>query len=146
MSAEEAVAASDLLRWAETLSGVARTGLGFTKSLYEQERFEEVLKVAADIRVAAGHELEAEVLVDNELSHAATVIEVRAPDAVGLLWRITRALHDLDLDITSAKVQTIHSDVVDSFYVQSADGRKVTDRTYLDEVERAIFYALGIDV
>ncbi len=42
-----------LLRWSEALAGIARTGLGFTESLYEQERFEEVLKVAADIRVAA---------------------------------------------------------------------------------------------
>ena len=40
-----------LLRWSESLSGIARTGLGFTESLYEQERFEEILKVAADIRV-----------------------------------------------------------------------------------------------
>jgi ADP-ribose pyrophosphatase YjhB (NUDIX family) len=43
----------DLLRWSEALSGIARTGLGFTDSLYERERFEEVLKVAADIRYAA---------------------------------------------------------------------------------------------
>lgn len=41
---------ADLLRWAESLSGIARTGLGFTQSLYEKERFEEVLAVAADIR------------------------------------------------------------------------------------------------
>ena len=38
-----------LLRWAESLSGIARTGLGFTQSQYERERFEEVLKIAADI-------------------------------------------------------------------------------------------------
>ncbi|MEY2565851.1 MAG: hypothetical protein QOE35_380 [Actinomycetota bacterium] len=62
-----AVSAQDLLRWSEALSGIARTGLGFTESLYEKERFEEVLKVAADIRVAAGHELEAEVLVEEWL-------------------------------------------------------------------------------
>ena len=43
----------DLVRWAETLSGIARTGLGFTQSLYERERFEEVLAVAGDIRAAA---------------------------------------------------------------------------------------------
>ena len=61
--------ARDLLRWSEALSGIARTGLGFTKSLYERERFEEVLKVAADIRAAAGHELEAEVLVEEWLEH-----------------------------------------------------------------------------
>jgi ADP-ribose pyrophosphatase YjhB (NUDIX family) len=45
-----------LLRWSETLSGIARTGLGFTESLYEQERFEEILKVAADIRFEADEE------------------------------------------------------------------------------------------
>jgi ADP-ribose pyrophosphatase YjhB (NUDIX family) len=55
---DERVTQSDLLRWSETLSGIARTGLGFTESLYERERFEEVLAVAADIRVAAGFALD----------------------------------------------------------------------------------------
>ncbi|HEY7931391.1 MAG TPA: NUDIX hydrolase N-terminal domain-containing protein [Acidimicrobiales bacterium] len=40
-----------LLRWAESLAGVARTGLGFTQSQYERERFEEILKIAGDIKV-----------------------------------------------------------------------------------------------
>src|SRR6187200_1633678 len=44
----------DLLRWSEALAGIARTGLGFTDSQYERERFEEVLAVAADIHHAAG--------------------------------------------------------------------------------------------
>lgn len=56
-----------MLRWSEALAGIARTGLGFTKSLYERERFEEVLRVAADMRVAAGHELESELLVEEWL-------------------------------------------------------------------------------
>ena len=56
--------AGDLLRWAETLSAIARTGLAFTKSLYEQERFDEVLKVAADIRASAVEEAQAETLYD----------------------------------------------------------------------------------
>jgi len=60
--------AADMLRWAEALSGIARTGLGFTQSLYERERFEEVLKVAADIRAAAIEEAEADVLFDEWLS------------------------------------------------------------------------------
>ncbi len=61
------LAASDLLRWAETLSGIARTGLGFTESLYERERFDEVLRVAADIRAAALEEAEAGVLYEEWL-------------------------------------------------------------------------------
>ena len=63
----DVVTGQDLLRWSETLAAIARTGLGFTESGYERERFEEVLKVAADIRVAAGHELEAEVLAEEWL-------------------------------------------------------------------------------
>jgi ADP-ribose pyrophosphatase YjhB (NUDIX family) len=64
---EDSVAASDVLRWAETLSAIARTGLGFTQSLYERERFEEVLKVACDIRAAAVEEAEAEALYEEWL-------------------------------------------------------------------------------
>jgi ADP-ribose pyrophosphatase YjhB (NUDIX family) len=54
---------TDLIRWSEALSGIARTGLGFTESLYERERFEEVLAVAADIRHHAGltHDPQAQV-------------------------------------------------------------------------------------
>lgn len=50
----------DLLRWAESLAGIAKTGLGFTESLYERERFEEVLAIASDIRVAAGTDYDGE--------------------------------------------------------------------------------------
>lgn len=48
----------ELLRWAEALAATAQTGLGFTDNLYERERFEEVLAIAADIRshVAGGLE------------------------------------------------------------------------------------------
>ncbi len=56
--------ALDMVRWSETLAAIARTGIGFTCSLYERERFEEVLKVAADIQVAAGQpEADASTLV-----------------------------------------------------------------------------------
>ncbi len=47
---DRSVNSQELLRWAESLAGIARTGLGFTQSQYERERFEEVLAVAADIR------------------------------------------------------------------------------------------------
>ena len=47
----------ELARWSEALAAIARTGLGFTESLYERERFEEVLNVAADIKAAANEVL-----------------------------------------------------------------------------------------
>jgi ADP-ribose pyrophosphatase YjhB (NUDIX family) len=49
----ELPSARDLARWSSTLAAIARTGLGFTQNLYERERFEEVLHVAADIKAAA---------------------------------------------------------------------------------------------
>lgn len=61
-------ASPDLLRWSEALAGIARTGLAFTDNLYERERFEEVLHVAADIRVAAGYDLEPAPVVMEWLS------------------------------------------------------------------------------
>lgn len=48
----------EMIRWSEALAGIARTGLGFSENLYERERFEEVLHVAADIRIAAAARLE----------------------------------------------------------------------------------------
>lgn len=43
------VDAHTLNRWAEALSGIARTGLAYTTSSYEVERYHEILAVAADI-------------------------------------------------------------------------------------------------
>lgn len=63
-SAPGPVTQADLIRWYQTLAGIARTGLGFTQSLYERERFEEVLAVAADIRahVEAGVDTDTQVV------------------------------------------------------------------------------------
>ena len=60
--------ARDLARWSASLAGIARTGLAFTESLYERERYEEVLHVAADIRSAA-EELDDAVEVARETDH-----------------------------------------------------------------------------
>ena len=63
------VSAQELRRWSEALAAIARTGLGFTESLYERERFEEVLKVAADIAAAsaAGGDADPDQLVQEWL-------------------------------------------------------------------------------
>lgn len=60
--------ARDLARWSASLAGIARTGLAFTENLYERERYEEVLHVAADIRAAA-EELENTAAVERETDH-----------------------------------------------------------------------------
>jgi [protein-PII] uridylyltransferase len=81
------------------------------------------------------------VVFANDASASSTVIEVRVPDRIGVLYRITKAIADIGLDIRHATVQTIGPEVVDTFYVQSA-GTKVTNADYLAEIERALLHAV----
>ncbi|MGH9019591.1 MAG: NUDIX hydrolase N-terminal domain-containing protein [Acidimicrobiales bacterium] len=53
-----------LRRWAESLAGVAVTGIGFTESDFERERYEEVLHIAGDIKACAGAGLDGVVDAD----------------------------------------------------------------------------------
>jgi [protein-PII] uridylyltransferase len=85
----------------------------------------------------------ASVRFDNDDSADATVIDVHAPDGVGVLYAITRALADHDLDIRSARVQTMGHEVVDAFYVRDGSGSKITDAAVQAEIERAIVHALS---
>jgi [protein-PII] uridylyltransferase len=97
-------------------------------------------------RMPAAMRLVAEpsVRVDNTASGNSTVVEVRAPDRLGVLYRITRAFADLDLDIRSAKVATLGHEVVDSFYVRTTSGSKIEDRDHVRELERAILHQLSL--
>jgi [protein-PII] uridylyltransferase len=83
------------------------------------------------------------VAVDNEASDYSTVIEVGAPDRIGLLYDITSALADLTLDVHLAKVATYTDRVIDAFYVRDALGRKVTDQAQVAEIESTVRARLG---
>jgi [protein-PII] uridylyltransferase len=67
------------------------------------------------------------VTVDNEASDFSTVIEVGAPDRLGLLYDITRTFAELGIDVHLAKVATYEGRVIDSFYVRDALGPKLSD-------------------
>ena len=65
-------------------------------------------------------------LVDNA-STTATVVEVRAHDEPGLLWRIGRALGECGLNVHAARIETLGAEAVDVFYVTDATGGLLTD-------------------
>src|SRR5581483_11113669 len=85
----------------------------------------------------------ASVTFDNSASDDATVVDVETADGVGVLYRITRALAELDLDIRSARVQTMGTHVVDAFYLRDRHGRKIVEPATLAEIERAILHGLA---
>ncbi|WP_053701990.1 [protein-PII] uridylyltransferase [Streptomyces sp. WM6368] len=63
------------------------------------------------------------VTVVPEVSSLATVLEVRAPDAVGLLHRIGRALEAAGVRVRSAHVSTLGANAVDTLYVTTPEGK-----------------------
>ncbi|MDP9330800.1 MAG: HD domain-containing protein [Actinomycetota bacterium] len=78
------------------------------------------------------------VAVDNAASDFFTVIEIGAPDRIGLLYDITSALADLQLDVHLAKVATYTGRVIDTFYVRDALGRKFETPGQIEEVEDVV--------
>ncbi|HEY2443892.1 MAG TPA: [protein-PII] uridylyltransferase [Streptosporangiaceae bacterium] len=67
------------------------------------------------------------VTLIDDASRTATVVEVRAHDEPGLLWRMGRALGDCGLDVRAARVATLGAEAVDVFYVVDGSGRPVRD-------------------
>jgi [protein-PII] uridylyltransferase len=55
------------------------------------------------------------------------VVEVRAPDAPVVLYRVAHALSGTGLDIRSAVVATLGHEVVDVFYVLRSNGTPNAD-------------------
>ncbi len=67
------------------------------------------------------------VRVDHDASDFSTVLEIGAPDRMGLLYDITDVLSRDEIDVHLAKVATFGGRVVDAFYVRDELGRKLTD-------------------
>jgi [protein-PII] uridylyltransferase len=82
------------------------------------------------------------VRFDDAASATATVVEVHAPDRIGILYRVTRAFAELDLDVRTAKIQTMGDLIVDAFYVTHADGSLLTDEALRSELERSLLHAV----
>ena len=87
---------------------------------------------------AARSQVPVRVSVDNEASDFFTVIEVGAPDRIGLLFDVTRTFAELHLDVHLAKVATFGERVVDAFYVRDDLGRRLEDAGQVVELERAL--------
>ncbi len=75
-------------------------------------------------------------LVHLEAASDATVVEVRAPDDGGVLFRIVRTFTDLGLDIHQARAVTLGHEVVDTFYLRDRSGAPVDDRA--NEITAAV--------
>jgi len=86
--------------------------------------------------------VEPQVMIDNTLSDALTVIEVNGLDRPGLLYDVTREISDLNLDIASAHIATFGEKAVDVFYVSDLTGKKITSTSREGAIRERLIKAL----
>lgn len=82
------------------------------------------------------------VLIDNKASAEYTVLEVNGRDRPGLLYEITLALHELELQIHSAIIATYGEHVVDVFYIRGHHEAKIDDDARLRRIRARLLSVL----
>jgi [protein-PII] uridylyltransferase len=85
--------------------------------------------------------LETSILVDNSWSNQLTVIEASGLDRPGLLYDLTRAISDLNLNIASAHIGTFGERAVDVFYVTDLIGHKIANPSREAAIRRRLVAA-----
>ncbi|MBT8225232.1 MAG: [protein-PII] uridylyltransferase [Dactylosporangium sp.] len=67
----------------------------------------------------------------------AMILELRAADSPGLLYRVTRALSEASVEVRAARISTLGADVVDAFYLVG-DERQWGDDNRRKEIADAV--------
>ena len=92
---------------------------------------------------AAAFRISPVVMIDNEASAEATVLEISARDRPGLLEAIARALAEARLSIASAHIENYGERAVDAFYVYDEAGRKLTDPRRMGGLKKVLLDVLA---
>ena len=82
------------------------------------------------------------VIVDNNMSNSQTIIEVNCQNKPGLLYKLTKEIKDLNLQIQSASVSTYGNSAVDVFYVKDVFGMKIENEKRINLIKKNIQLAL----
>ena len=106
----------------------------FAEESWETLRFPTVWK--KEDKVASEAERpEIQVKIDNDTVSNATVVDVFSSDKAGLLYKIARKIHQLQLDVTYARTISYGIQVVGVYYLTDDDGNKIRDRNRLLEIQ-----------
>ena len=89
--------------------------------------------------------VEPEIAISNNLSDHFTVIEVAGLDRPGLLYELTSAISDLQLDINSAHITTFGEKAVDVFYVTDLTAKKIVDPKRQETISERLRTILAIE-
>ena len=80
-----------------------------------------------------------EVKIDNQTVEAATIIDVFAYRKIGLLYKVSRKLHRIGLDISYARISTYARQLIAVFYVTDEQGNKIRNKNQLQVIKQEIY-------
>jgi [protein-PII] uridylyltransferase len=83
-------------------------------------------------------EMPVRFFVNNTSHPTCTIIEVQAPDRVGLLYHLMRAISYGGMKIEAARIATEQKAALDVFYLRTKEGGKLTNIHGLGRLERRI--------
>ena len=83
----------------------------------------------------------AKVVIDNDASETYTVIEVYVANQPGIAYAISRTLTDFQINVFRAKIGTRSDQVVEVFYVLDCDGKKITEKEFVEEIRQSLLHA-----
>ena len=89
-----------------------------------------------------GERIPITIQFDNTTSEIRTIIDIQAEDRLGLLYDISRAFHDLGVQIFVAKISTEKGAAMDSFYVTEHDGAKIQDPAREKQIQKKLARAI----
>ena len=82
------------------------------------------------------------VIIDNNMSDEYSILEIKCKNAPGVLYKITKVITSLGLQINTANVSTYGDRVVDIFYIKDAFGLKIDNNKSMDKVKMSILKTL----
>lgn len=82
------------------------------------------------------------VKTNNRAVNHATIIDVFAYDKPGLLYRISKKIYRLGLDVQYARISTYAHQIIDVFYVTDEEGNKIRNPNQLQIIRNEILKAV----
>jgi [protein-PII] uridylyltransferase len=83
------------------------------------------------------------VKIDNKTSEKYTIVEVSTHDRLGILYKLTKALIEMNTRLRRAIITTEGNRVIDTFYITDIDYKKITDEEFLRKLKENLLSVIS---
>lgn len=121
---------------------MARVESRLAESLgFEDFNFKPLINKEARLRtyrLSQEFDLPTRITIENSSHPIYTLVDIQTPDRLGLLYDLLRAMGSAGLIIELSRITTEMDVAMDSFYIHSKDGKKITDPPAIKRLQRLL--------